>query len=50
LADAHYPASARIRMVLDNHSAHLSRETRAYLATVPNRVEFILLVCMPNPQ
>ena len=41
LADAHYPASARIRMVLDNHSAHLSRETRAYLATVPNRFEFI---------
>ena len=41
LADAHYPASARIRMVLDNHSAHLSRETRAYLATIPNRFEFI---------
>jgi transposase len=41
LADAHYPASARIRMVLENHSAHLSRETRAYLATVPNRFEFI---------
>ena len=41
LADAHYPASVRIRMVLDNHSAHLSRETRAYLATVPNRFEFI---------
>ena len=41
LAHAHYPASARIRMVLDNHSAHISRETRAYLATVPNRFEFI---------
>jgi transposase len=41
LAGAHYPALARIRMVLDNHSAHLSRETRAYLATVPNRFEFI---------
>jgi transposase len=41
LADAHYPASARIRMILDNHSAHISRETRAYLATVPNRFEFI---------
>ena len=41
LADAHYPAGARIRMVLDNHSAHLSRETRAFLATVPNRFEFI---------
>jgi len=41
LADAHYPAEARIRMVLDNHSAHISRETRAYLATLPNRFEFI---------
>jgi transposase len=41
LAHAHYPAPARIRMVLDNHSAHISRETRAYLATVPNRFEFI---------
>jgi len=41
LADAHYPARARIRMVLDNHSAHISRETRAFLATVPNRFEFI---------
>jgi transposase len=41
LADAHYPAGARIRMVLDNHSAHLSRETRTFLGTVPNRFEFI---------
>lgn len=28
-------------MILDNHSAHISKETRAYLATVPNRFEFI---------
>jgi len=41
LADVHYPAEARIRMVLDNHSAHISRETRAFLPTVPNRFEFI---------
>jgi transposase len=40
LADAHYPAGARIRIVLDNHSAHLSKETRAYLGTVPNRFDF----------
>ncbi len=26
---------------LDNHSAHTSKETRAYLATVPNRFEFV---------
>ena len=41
LASAHYPASARIRLVLDNHSAHISRETRAYLGTVSNRFEFV---------
>jgi len=40
LADAHYPAGARIRIVLDNHSAHISRQTRAFLATLPNRFEF----------
>jgi transposase len=40
LADARYPAGARIRIVLDNHSAHISKETRAFLATLPNRFEF----------
>jgi transposase/uncharacterized protein YoaH (UPF0181 family) len=38
--DEAYPATAKIRMILDNHSAHISKETRAYLATVPNRFEF----------
>jgi transposase len=41
LADARYPAGARIRIVLDNHSAHISKETRAFLAARPNRFEFI---------
>jgi hypothetical protein len=40
LANQSYPAGARIRVVLDNHSAHISRETRAYLTSVPNRFEF----------
>jgi transposase len=40
LADGHYPAGARIRIVLDNHSAHISKETRSFLATRPNRFEF----------
>jgi transposase len=40
LADAHYSTGARIRVILDNHSAHISKETRAFLATVPNRFEF----------
>jgi hypothetical protein len=35
--DAHYPAEAVIRLILDNHSAHISKETRAYLAPRPNR-------------
>jgi transposase len=41
LADGHYPTGQRIRIVLDNHSAHISKQTRAYLASVPNRFEFI---------
>ena len=41
LVDARYPAGTRIRLVLDNHSAHISRETRTFLSTVPNRFECI---------
>ena len=41
MADDHYGKGARIRVVLDNHSAHISKETRAYLAGIPNRFEFI---------
>lgn len=39
--DRVYPHTAKIRIVLDNHSAHTSKETRAYLSGVPNRFEFI---------
>jgi transposase len=39
--DAHYPSDAVIRVVLDNHSAHISKETMAYLATRPGRFEYI---------
>ncbi|MGD1074821.1 MAG: transposase [Thermodesulfovibrionales bacterium] len=35
--DAFYPPTAKIRIILDNHSAHISKETRSYLATVANR-------------
>jgi transposase len=28
-------------MVLDNHSAHISKETRMYLDSVPNRFDFV---------
>jgi transposase len=40
LLDAAYPASTAIKLILDNHSAHISRETNAWLATRPNRFEF----------
>ena len=33
--DAYYPPGLGIRIILDNHSAHISKETRAYLATRP---------------
>jgi transposase len=39
--DTHYKPELRIQIVLDNHSAHISKETKAYLETVPDRFEFI---------
>jgi transposase len=39
--DAEYPAQARIRLLLDNHSAHISKETQAYLSLHPQRFEFV---------
>jgi transposase len=39
--DAHYPPEAIVRLVLDNHSAHISKETRAFLATRPGRFEYV---------
>ena len=39
--DMDYSKKTKIRIVLDNHSAHISKETREYLTSVPNRFEFI---------
>jgi transposase len=39
--DHFYAPDIKIRMILDNHSSHISKETKGYLATVPNRFEFI---------
>jgi transposase len=39
--DHFYAPDIKIRMILDNHSSHISKETERYLATVPNRFEFI---------
>jgi len=38
---AYYPQDITIRLILDNHSAHISKETRAFLSTVPGRFEFV---------
>lgn len=39
--DEHYPSEAVIRVVLDNHSAHISKETMAYLSSRPGRFEYV---------
>ena len=39
--DAYYPPGAVIRVVLDNHSAHISKETRKYLASRPGRFIYV---------
>jgi transposase len=39
--DAYYPPGVTIRVILDNHSSHTSKETRAYLATRPNRFVYV---------
>jgi transposase len=39
--DTAYPADTAIHLILDNHSAHISKETRAWLAAQPaGRFEF----------
>jgi len=39
--DEHYPPEGVIRVVLDNHSAHISKETMAYLSSRPGRFEYV---------
>lgn len=41
LLDQKYPAGDKIRLILDNHSAHTSQETQMYLNTIPGRFEFV---------
>src|SRR5271169_1003610 len=41
LVDAAYPTHTAIKLILDNHSAHISKETKAWLAEQPvGRFEF----------
>jgi DDE superfamily endonuclease len=40
--DAAYPTDAAIKLILDNHSAYISKETKAWLATQPEgRFSFV---------
>src|SRR3972149_6542893 len=39
--DGYYPQDCTIRIILDNHSAHISKETMAFLATHPNRFKYV---------
>ena len=39
--DAYYPKKSTIRVVLDNHSSHISKETMAYLASRPGRFTYV---------
>jgi transposase len=39
--DAYYPAESTIRIILDNHSSHISKETMQYLAGRPGRFLYV---------
>lgn len=39
--DAYYPKENTVRVVLDNHSAHISKETMKYLASRPGRFVYV---------
>jgi transposase len=39
--DAYYPVGSTIRIILDNHSAHISKETLKYLASRPGRFLYV---------
>ena len=41
LLDNKYPKEDKIRIILDNHSSHVSKETRAFLDTKLNRFELV---------
>jgi transposase len=41
MADNYYSSDWKIRIILDNHSSHISKETMHWLKEKPNRFEFI---------
>ena len=41
IVDSKYPKEEIIRLILDNHSAHISKETGKFVAVNPCRFEFV---------
>lgn len=41
--DVAYAPAVTLRLILDNHSAHISKETQSYLATRPQRFQFVFV-------
>lgn len=41
ILDEKYPKGDKLRIILDNHSAHTSEETQRYLNETPDRFEFV---------
>ncbi len=41
IVDGEYPDDWKIRIILDNHSSHISKETKKYLLTKPGRFDFV---------
>lgn len=39
--DEYYPANCQIRIILDNHSSHISKETMRFLEGKPNRFIYV---------
>lgn len=41
--DGAYPPAQTLRLILDNHSAHISQQTQRYLAEKPQRFQFVFV-------
>ncbi len=41
IVDKEYPPDWKVRIILDNHSSHISKETKKYLLTKPGRFDFV---------
>ena len=41
IVDKEYPPDWKIRIILDNHSSHISKETKKYLLSKPSRFDFV---------